>query len=140
MNLVALVGNITKDPELKKTQENKSVVNFTLAINEGKDKAEFVMCQAWERNADLIAQYIHKGQKLGINGKLHTSSWEAQNGEKKSMTFVRVDRVEFLSAKESAQPEADSIQQVEVQPKPQPQYQEQHLSYQDIKADDLPFY
>lgn len=149
MNLVIAVGNLVKDPELKMASDNKAVVNFTIAVNEGKDQAEFIMVQAWERNAENICKYLHKGSKLGIVGKLHTSSWEDSNG-KHQKTYVRVNQVEFLSAKqETQQPKEEfrypsEFQQTNLTGGNRDvagyQDEEQKGGYIDIKNDDLPFY
>ena len=117
MNKVIEIGNLVKDIEVKKTSTDKSVVDFSLAVNEGKI-TEFVDCQAWEKTADLIAQYCKKGTKLLVEGKLRSNSYEGKTGKVKKI-FVLVDRVEFLSAKAA---------------------EEKHDSYVEVKGEDLPFY
>lgn len=94
MNNVSLAGNLTKDPVLRRTQSDKSVVSFTLAINEGKDKTEFVNCIAWEKAADLINQYVSKGQRLSCVGKLQTRKWE-KDGKTHYATEVVVREFDF---------------------------------------------
>ena len=94
INNVTLSGNLTKDPELRKTNNDKEVVSFTLAINEGKDKVEFVNCVAWEKTAELIAAYSRKGQKLVVVGRLQTRSWEAE-GVTKYKTEAVVYRIDL---------------------------------------------
>ena len=120
MNKVIVIGNLTKEIELKKTNTDKSVVNFSLAVNEN-DKAEFIDFQAWEKTAELIAKYVTKGQKLLVEGKIRTSTYEGQTGKVKK-TFVLVDRVEFLSSK------------------PSTETTEKKDAYVEIKSEDLPFY
>ena len=93
-------GNIIKDLEIRKTNNGKSVLDFSIACNEGKTKdgndiVDFVNVQAWERQAETIAQYLNKGSKILIEGKLKTTSYDGQNG-KVYRTFVLLDRFEFV--------------------------------------------
>lgn len=105
MNNCNLIGRITKDLELKKTQSNISLLDFTVAINNGKDEngndlpADFIPCRAWRGRAETISKYMSKGSKIGISGPIKTQSWEDNNGNKHYMTYVLVDRFEFLDSK-----------------------------------------
>lgn len=94
MNNVCLSGNICKPVELRKTQSGKSVASFSLAINEGKDKTEFVNCLAWEKTAELLNDYVKKGDRLSLVGRLQTSSWD-KDGEKRYKTEVVVTSFDF---------------------------------------------
>lgn len=117
MNKVVLIGRLTKDPELRRTQSGKSVATFTLAVdNHRKDEgADFPVCVAWERVADLLNQYVKKGQKIGVSGRLQTRTYDSK-GHKQFVTEVVVDEVEFLEKKN---------QSVFEEPKPaQPDYVE----------------
>lgn len=91
MNTAILVGNITKDLEVRRTQSDKQVLSFTLAINEGKDKTEFVNCVAWEKSAEVIGQYCRKGSQLAIQGRIQTRKQETDQGNR-YYTEVVVDR------------------------------------------------
>lgn len=97
LNNVNLIGRVTKDIEIKKTkQTNKSVIRFTLAIDEGKDrKAQFIECQAWEGTADTIAKYVHKGDMFNVNGKLINNEYES-NGIKHYSYLVLVNGFTLL--------------------------------------------
>lgn len=101
MNSVTLTGRLTKDIEVRKTQSNKSVVSFSLAVDKrfvktNEDKtAFFIQCQAWNQTADFLGQYGTKGSKIGIIGELQTEEWE-DNGQKRSKTFVNINNVELL--------------------------------------------
>ena len=95
MNVVALSGNLTKAPELRKTQSGKDVTNFSIAINEGKDKTEFVNCIAWEKQAELIVQYCNKGDRLACSGKLQTRKWDDKDGNTRYATEVVVYQFDF---------------------------------------------
>lgn len=95
MNIVCLAGNVSRDIDLRTTQSGKKVANFSLAINESKDHTEFVNCIAWEKTADLINQYVKKGDRLALSGKLQTRKWEDQQGQTRYATEVIVDRFDF---------------------------------------------
>ncbi len=104
INRVILVGRITKDPELKATQSNISFVNFTLAVNRqftdqsGERQADFIQCIVWRRQAENLAQYITKGALLGVEGRIQTRTYEAENGTR-YITEVVCDTVQFLENK-----------------------------------------
>lgn len=103
MNKVILIGNITRDLEIRKTQNGKSVLNFSIAINEGygdKKTTEYVEIETWEKTADLVGSYCSKGSKLMIEGKLKTRESEYQ-GQKRKTTVVVASNIEFLSPKSS---------------------------------------
>ena len=87
MNVVMLMGRMTRDPELKYTSGGKAYANFTLAVQKTKDDAEFIDCVAWEKTAETIAEYFRKGRKILLQGRLNVSSYE-QNGEKRKSTKV----------------------------------------------------
>lgn len=101
MNKAILIGNITKDLDLRKTQSNKSVLEFSVAINEGygdRKYTEYINVVAWDGVADRIGSYCHKGSKVMIEGRIKTDSYE-KNGQKIYKTFVVAYDVEFLSPK-----------------------------------------
>jgi single-strand DNA-binding protein len=105
LNRVILVGRITKSPELKSTQNNINFVQFTLAVNRqfadqsGERQADFIQCVVWRRQAENVAQYVHKGDLLGIDGRLQTRSYEV-DGQTRYATEVVCDSVQFLETKE----------------------------------------
>lgn len=162
MNKVILIGNITKDIELRQSNSGKFVVEFSVAINNGKDQqgnelpADFINCTAWNKTAEVLSKYATKGTKVGIEGAMKTQTWTDQQGNNRYKTYVLVDRVELLSRPQQQQNPAQAANQYEPQynQPPQynePQYQQQSirpdgrnvtggLNYADIKADDLPFY
>ena len=103
MNTCNFTGRLTKDPELKTTQSNKKYVLFCLAVDGIKDKdgnktADFVDFIAWNKSAEIIAQYARKGSKLGISGRLHTTINEV-NGEKRKYTEIVVNEFDLLDPK-----------------------------------------
>lgn len=94
MNNVSLSGNITRDLELKTTPSGKKVLSFSIAINEGKDKTEFINLVAWEKSAELIHQYCQKGDRLACTGRIQTRSWD-KDGEKRYATEVVINTYDF---------------------------------------------
>ena len=106
MNSVNIIGRLTADIELKKTQAGKSVVKFTVAVNAGQDRADFIDCVAWEKTAEILEQYAQKGHRIGVTGKLTTNTWKDQNGNTRKSTEVLADRVELLESKKEVQKES----------------------------------
>jgi len=105
LNRVILVGRLTKDVELKQTTGGAQVATFSIAVNktyktggEKKEKASFITCVAWNKTAEVIAQYCKKGQRIGIEGRLDQRSWEDDKGNKRSVVEVVVDNFQFLES------------------------------------------
>lgn len=101
INSVALVGRTTKDIELRSTKSGKPVASFTLAVDRGKrdDGADFITCVAWDKTAETISNYVHKGDLFGVTGNLQTRSYEDKNGRKVHVTEVVVRTFQFLQPK-----------------------------------------
>ncbi|MDE6195694.1 MAG: single-stranded DNA-binding protein [Erysipelotrichaceae bacterium] len=156
INRVVLVGRLTKDPLLKKTQSGTSVVSFTLAVNRRvqtqMQQADFINCVAWNKTADLMAQYLAKGALIGIEGRIQSRSYDDMNGKRVFVTEVITDSVQFLESRSS-----NSSMAREYIPEPQPEFDSNPMSYEDnsspqdfssdfssgatldIASDDLPF-
>ena len=102
INRVVLVGRITKDPELRKTQSGLSTVSFTVACNrrftsQGQEpQADFINCVAWRQTADYMANYVKKGALLGVEGRIQTRNYEDQTGKRVYVTEVVCDSVQTL--------------------------------------------
>jgi len=117
MNRVYLLGNLTRDPELRQLPSGTAVAEFGLAVSEryknksGEDAEStcFVDIVVWERQAENCAKYLNKGSSVMVEGKLQFDSWE-KDGQKRSKLRVRADNVQFLGkprkADESAAPAA----------------------------------
>lgn len=97
MNIVILMGRMTRDPELKFTSGGKAFANFSLAVQKTKDEVEFIDCTVWEKTAETIAEYFRKGNRILVQGRLSVSSYE-QNGEKRRMTRVVANSFEFVES------------------------------------------
>ena len=99
MNVVTLIGNLATDVDLHDVGEDKKVANFVLAINRpGQDAgADFVRIGVWNRQAEICAQYLAKGKRVAVDGRLKSRSWEDADGTRRSAVEVVAHRVQFLS-------------------------------------------
>lgn len=98
MNSVVLTGNLATDVEVKELSEERQVATFVLAVDRvGADEADFFRISAWNKQAQLCGQYLSKGRKAGVDGRLKSSSWEDGDGNKRSAVEVVARHVEFLS-------------------------------------------
>ncbi len=99
MNHVTLMGRLTKDPELKYSQSGKAFSKFTVAVNRefNRDEADFISCVAWGKTAETIAEYLRKGKRIALQGRINVRSYE-QNGETRWITEVVVDKFEFVDS------------------------------------------
>lgn len=106
MNSINLIGRITKDPEVKLTQNGTKYLRFCIAVDGIKDKegnipADFIDCIAWNKGAELIGKHFKKGSRIGINGRLHTTTFETDGGEKRKFVEVIVNSIDFLDPKKN---------------------------------------
>ena len=103
MNKAILIGNLTKDPELKTTQSGISVCRFTIAVNrkfkdaQGNQVTDFIPVATWRGIAESCAKYLAKGRKVAVIGEIQTRSYDAQDGTKRYVTEIVASDVEFLS-------------------------------------------
>jgi single-strand DNA-binding protein len=106
LNKVFLIGNLTRDPELRYTPSGTAVAEFGLAINrrftgqsgEKKEETCFIDCQAWARSAEIVSEYCRKGAPLFVEGRLRLESWEGRDGQKRSKLRVVVENFQFLGS------------------------------------------
>lgn len=104
VNQVFLMGNLTRDPELRSTQSGTSVCSFSIAINRSwtgsdgqtQEDVDFFDIVAWGKLGELVDQYMSKGRRVLVQGRLSTSSWEAKDGSKRSRVEVVAQDVTFL--------------------------------------------
>lgn len=107
INQVTLVGRLTKDPELRVTQEGAHVAHVILAVNRhyrnqnGEIDADFVQCALWNKSADNTVQYCRKGSVVGITGRLQTRNYENKEGKRVYVTEVVAESIRFLGPKPS---------------------------------------
>lgn len=106
MNKVVLIGNLTRDPDVRNTQSGVSVCTFTLAVQSRyKETAEFINVVAWRGIAEMCGRYLKKGSKACVCGALQSRSYEARDGSKRTVVEVIADEVEFLSFAEKKETE-----------------------------------
>jgi single-strand DNA-binding protein len=98
MNNVSLIGNLATEVELRDVGEDKKVAGFLLAVNRGSREAgaDFVWVQAWDRQAEVCAEYLTKGRQVAVVGRLRSRSWD-EEGKRRTVVEVVGHRVEFLS-------------------------------------------
>ena len=105
INRVTITGNLTRDPEVRRTQSGLAILALGVAVNdrrknsqtgEWEDYANFIDCKMFGTRAESVANYLHKGSKVGIDGKLRYSSWE-KDGQKRSKVSIVGDDLDFMS-------------------------------------------
>ena len=111
MNKAVLVGRLTKDPELRYAAgSDTAVCKFTVAVNRmKKDEADFINCVAFNKTAETIANYLVKGRKIAIAGRIQTDSYTAQDGTKRYTTDVVVESFEFCDSSNKSNSSNNSI-------------------------------
>lgn len=111
MNNVNLIGRLVKDIEIRNTPSGKMVTSFCIAVANGKDKPSFFIdCVAWDKVAENLCKFFHKGDKLGVSGLLTTRSYEVE-GTKRKVTEVLVNSFDFCNdSKGAEQPQAAAEQ------------------------------
>lgn len=105
LNKVFLIGNLTRDPELRMTPKGTAICSFGLAVNRQfrdeaggtREETTFVDLEAWGKTGELVSKYLSKGSPAMVEGRLRFDSWESKTGEKRSKLKVVVENVQFLS-------------------------------------------
>ena len=142
MNKAILIGNLTKDPEVRTTPSGVSVCSFTVAINRrfknqnGEQATDYIPVICWRKTAELCGQYLAKGRKVSVIGEIQTRSYDAKDGTKRYVTEVVADEVEFLSPRGESggferrytAPQAETGRSVQ-----------ESDGFADIEDDELPF-
>ena len=111
MNSVCLIGRLTKDVQEHRTQNGTAVISFTLAVDRRKkdDGADFIPCIAWDKAAETIAKYVHKGDLFGVTGYIQTRSYE-KDGRRNYVTEVVTTSFQFLEHKREMSSDDPSVQ------------------------------
>lgn len=107
MNKVILVGNLARDPEVRYTQSGKAVASFSLAVNSynsssQSNTATFISIVAWEKLAEICGNNLVKGSKILVEGRLQTRSYDGKDGQKRYVTEVVMQNLEFMGSKQNA--------------------------------------
>ena len=153
INNAVLVGRLTRDIELRKTQSGLSVASFTIACdrrlsqeqkNNNEQSADFISCVAWRGSADFLGNYGHKGDTVGVEGRIQTRSYD-RDGQKVYVTEIVANSVSILHSTQPRQAQAQTQPQQQVQTQNTAATQandpmEDYLNgYSDINSDELPF-
>ena len=144
MNKAFLIGNLTRDPEMRTTASGPSVCTFSIAVNrrfvnqQGVREADFINIVAWRQLADLCGRYLSKGRKCAVVGSIQTRTYDAQDGSKRHVTEVVADEVEFLGGpNDGGRPRTDDIP---LPPEPSEGVgQPRSAEMQEVDDDELPF-
>lgn len=100
MNKIILIGRMTKNAEVRYTQSNKAVAQFSLAVNRpGKKETDFINIIAWDKLGEIVQKYTHKGSLIAVEGRLQTRTYEDNNGNKKYITEVVANNINLLEPK-----------------------------------------
>lgn len=132
-NLFILIGRITKDLELRFTKENKAVLDFVIAINNGKDDTSYIKLTSFGSVAELMAKYCKKGDLVGAQGLIKNHNWEDKNGNKHYDYTFLATKVTFLQPKSKEERKELNVQKNQATEENDP-YQEMNSQ---IKLDDL---
>lgn len=148
LNRVFLIGNLTRDPELRYTPQGAGVCEFAIAINrtwndkktgEKREEVSFIDISTWGRTAELCAEYLKKGRSVFIEGRLQQDRWEdTKTGQKRSRVRVTAERVQFLGARTGGGPGGGPSAGPAGEAAPPPDMPEE-LSDQAPPGEDIPF-
>ena len=145
MNKIILIGNLTRDPELRTVDTvsgAQSVCSFTIAVNRrGSQEADFFRITCWRQLADNCAQYLAKGRKVYVSGPLTYSTYQANDGSTRVSLDVTAVEVEFLSSRNDDQASAPAAPAQTSRPAPRAPQQTRMdtSSFQAVETDELPF-
>lgn len=137
INKVILMGRLTKDPELRYTNNKTPVCSFTIAVNNGygeKQQTDFINCLAWNKTAEFVTKYFTKGKMIIVIGRIATRSWETQDGKRAYATEVVANEVNFGESKTSPQ-----LNTPQTAAQPPMQDDDDDFTPLDEEDDDLPF-
>ena len=142
MNISAIIGRFTSEPELKTTSNGTSVTSFCLAVDRkyqpsGEEKkTDFIDCVAWRNTADFICKYFSKGSMIGIEGEIQTRTFEDKNGNKRKATEIVVSNVSFCGSNSNNNTNDNQSNEND----PLPEFAEKLNGFQEVDdSDDLPF-
>lgn len=160
LNRVQLIGNLTRDPELRYTPSGTAVCTFSVATNrnwttdtgEKKDEVEFHRIVAWNKLAEICSQFLTKGRKVYVEGRLTTRSWNAQDGTQKQTTEIIISDMILLDYRRTEGGEAVTSSDIQEEKKtssktkptpskkpPKSEDLQETPSEEEVAADDIPF-
>lgn len=151
MNKILLTGRLTANPELRYTANNTAVTSFTLAVDRnfknesGNKETDFINVVAWNKKAELIHQYVQKGDLIGVIGRLQVRTYQNERGENRRATEVVLEEIVFLRNKpkeDKAVPNTQDTVESASSNKPYEEFARDHqeeLSYVDDASIEMPF-
>ncbi len=156
LNKVFLIGNLTRDPELRYIPSGSAVATFTVAVNrvyktqtgEKKEQTSFIRIVVWGRRAEVCGEYLSKGSPVFVEGRLQSREWEAQDGQKRSTIEVVADNIQFLRIGGQAQsqgaakqtPPPEEIETINLNEEPEGSAPKSDNANQGAKSDEeVPF-
>lgn len=150
LNRAQLIGNLTRDPELRYTPNGTAVCSFGMATNrswtteagEKKDEAEFHNIVAWNKLAELCSQFLVKGSKVFVEGRLATRSWQAQDGTQRNRTEIVISDMILLGERKNgavAETEGEKAPGEEASEEEKPAKESPSDEDQEVAPDDIPF-
>ena len=148
LNKVMLIGNVVKDPELRYTPQGTAVCTFTVAVNrewkdstgQKKTEATFIRAIAWSKLAEIISQYMIKGGKVYVEGRLSNRTWKDKQGIDHYMTEIVTDELILLDNKKGTRQQTTTINEnIETPPEPEPTLQPEEIEKPDkLNIDEIP--
>lgn len=107
MNKVILIGRLTADPDIRRTQSGKCVASYRMAVDrpfksDGQPEADFISCVAWGKSGEFCQRYLHKGMKIALEGRIQTRTYDDKDGKKVYVTEVIVEHHEFCEGKKQS--------------------------------------
>ncbi len=155
MNKVVLMGRLTRDPEMRQSQQGTPVLSFSIAVDrrfakDGQQQADFINCVAWRNTAEFICKYFQKGSMIAVSGRLQSRTWDDRDGKRQYSTEVVVDEAYFTGSRSSTGTTGGMSQNSGYQSRPmgapqvgaEPTFDEfeaMGFSAMDGSEDDLPF-
>ena len=111
LNSVNLQGRLVRDPDLREIAAGRKLATFTLAVDKAKDATDFIDCQAFDKTAETIGSYVHKGDMIVVSGRLAINLWKDKDGKNRKDYRVTVYDVNFCGGKKAETPEKPRYQQ-----------------------------
>ena len=143
INQVILMGRLTRDPEVRTTTTGKTITSFSIAVDRGgqEDQADFFDVTAWEKLGELVSQYLSKGRRCLVQGRLRQDSWDdKETGQKRYRTEILVNDLSLLSGRdEGGSGSSPYSRQSGPSDQRQPAHQDDYAQSAEISDDDIPF-
>lgn len=140
LNRITIIGNMTRDPEVRTTPNGKSVASFSVATNrywtdqngQKQKEVEYHNVVLWTKLADVAGQYLHKGNKIYVEGRVRTREWTAQDGTKRTRTEIIGENMIMLGTRPAGAGSAGQVQSAQ-------ESGPQEVIEEEIKVEDIPF-